>query len=160
MTTRALLHSLLVCHLPLSTTWLVCFLSLIYFILHGTSFKRTKKLHWRYYYFVHTNTRFAQITLINKLLLGEGNIISTLHYTHMGVMSFGQSLLKSSSWCSYVKKKHDATPGAMQHNSMGCSDILKALAEVEFRGHPRKGGRRDEGRVVGIQRRKVNSSQS
>lgn len=41
MTTRALLHSLLVCHLPLSTTWLVCFLSLIYFF-HGTSFKKAK----------------------------------------------------------------------------------------------------------------------
>lgn len=90
MTTRALLHSLLVCHPPLSTTWLVCFLSLIYFFLHGTSFKKQKKKQQKKkeeedeanfgivsHYFEHTNTntRFAQIALM-KELLGEGNIMN------------------------------------------------------------------------------------
>lgn len=135
MTTRALLHSLLVCHLPLSTTWLVCFLSLIYFFLHGTSFKKQKKktnIGVVSCYFAHTNTntRIVQITLIKELMLGEGNITSTLHYTHMGVTSFGQSSLKWFWWCRYVK--HDATLCAMQQILMGCSDIVKALAELSL----------------------------
>lgn len=67
MTMRALLHSLLVCHLPLNTTWLVCFLSLIYFFLHGTSFKKAKttKQNWQSWTFgvaaLHTLTQTQRI---------------------------------------------------------------------------------------------------
>lgn len=45
--------------------------------------------------------------LIKELMLGEGNIASALHYTYMGVTSFGQSSLKWFWWCRYVE--HDAT---------------------------------------------------
>lgn len=124
MTTRALLHSLLVCHLPLSTTWLVCFLSLISFFLHGTSFSK----YWSFN-FAHTYTkRFLQNTLIKELKLGKGNVYITLH-NHMGVTSSGQSSLKWFWWWRYVKNMMQPF---VQHILMGCSDICKALSEVEF----------------------------
>lgn len=71
--------------------------------------KKKQKLNIGNCFFAHTNTntRFVQIMLIKELMLGEGNIASALHYTYMGVTSFGQSSLKWFWWCRYVE--HDAT---------------------------------------------------
>lgn len=129
MTTRALLHSLLVCHLPLSTTWLVCFLSLIYFFLHGTSFKK-QILELLLCTHLHKHKICSNYTNQRTHVGGRKHHIYITLHTHMGVTSFGQSSLKWFWWCRYLK--HDATLCAMQHILVSCSDIVKALAEVEF----------------------------
>lgn len=146
MTTRALLHSLLVCHPPLSTTWLVCFLSLIYFFLHGTSFKKQKKNSKKKkeeedeanfgivsHYFEHTNTHKICSNCTDERTVRGRKHHEHLHYTHMGVTSFGQSLLKWFWWCRYVIR--NATPSrAMQHNFLtGCSDISEHWLKLSLR---------------------------
>lgn len=113
MTTRALLHSLLVCHLPLSTTWLVCFLSLIYFILHGTSFKKKKRqkesnIGIPTTFRTQTQTRdLFKLRYTNRRtpVGGRKHHISITLYSH-GFHSFGQSCWMIFMICLKKEKKN------------------------------------------------------